>query len=169
MARQILVFLRRDEKMEEVIPCIEKIARPGMKIVFLVHSAKDGFASIDDCQIGPGPEVETTLGSSGMAQAVDLQQQKRLTEEKVLPACRRLLKMGVGVGVDVYTGSLRKSLGRYTSNGDVDVLMMPAGLGLKVMKFLHGRFSYQRLFQATAASPMFVSYGEASGAAHARN
>ena len=167
MARQILVFLRRDEKMEEVVPCIEKIARPGMKIVFLVHSAKDGFASMDDCDSGLGPEIETTLTSSRMA--VDLQQQKRSTEEKVLPACRALLKMGVGVGVDVYTGSLRRSIGRYTANGDVDVLMMPAGLGLKVMKFLHGRFSYQRLFQATAASPMFVSYGEASGAAHARH
>jgi hypothetical protein len=43
MNKNILVPLGRYDRSEEMIPYIEKIARPGMKVVFLVRYPVDGF------------------------------------------------------------------------------------------------------------------------------
>jgi hypothetical protein len=37
MSKKILVPLRQNDRTEEMVPYVEKVARPGMKVVFLVH------------------------------------------------------------------------------------------------------------------------------------
>jgi hypothetical protein len=43
MNKKILVPLERYDRSEEMIPYVEKIARPGMKVVFLMRYPVDGF------------------------------------------------------------------------------------------------------------------------------
>ena len=43
MNKKILVPLGQYDRSEEMIPYIEKVARPGMKVVFLVRYPVDGF------------------------------------------------------------------------------------------------------------------------------
>lgn len=39
MAKQILVPLKEHDRIEEIIPYIEEVARPGMRVVFLEGQA----------------------------------------------------------------------------------------------------------------------------------
>ena len=43
MNKKMLVPLGQYDRSEEMIPYIEKVARPGMKVVFLVRYPVDGF------------------------------------------------------------------------------------------------------------------------------
>jgi len=45
MNKKILVPLGRHDRSEEIIPYIENVARPGMKVVFLVRYLVDGVGS----------------------------------------------------------------------------------------------------------------------------
>jgi hypothetical protein len=166
MARQILVSVRSEDELGEIIPYLEKIAKLGMKIIFLVHSMKHEGSSEDDCvSLGSDLEPEGPHAQPQATRSLEPQHHKLLTKEKILPACPALLKMGVGISVDVYARSLTRAIGKYTARSAVDVLVMPAGNSLKILKFLHTKFSFRRLFQTTPASPLFVSYSQASGAA----
>src|SRR5678815_767215 len=43
MRKKILVPLAQNDRAEEMIPYVEKVARPGMNVVFLVRYPVDGF------------------------------------------------------------------------------------------------------------------------------
>src|SRR5262249_21138997 len=43
MSKKLLVPLGRHDRSEEMIPYIESVARPGMKVVFFVRYPVDGF------------------------------------------------------------------------------------------------------------------------------
>jgi hypothetical protein len=43
MAEKILVPLKRHDRVEEMIPYIEKVTQPGTSVVFLVHHPASGF------------------------------------------------------------------------------------------------------------------------------
>ena len=43
MNKKILVPLAQSDRAEEMIPYVEKVARPGMEVVFLVRYPIDGF------------------------------------------------------------------------------------------------------------------------------
>jgi hypothetical protein len=43
MAEKILVPLKRHDRVEEVIPYIEKVTQPGTSVVFLIHHPVNGL------------------------------------------------------------------------------------------------------------------------------
>ena len=43
MAAKILVPLKKHDRVEEIVPYIEKVAEPGASVVFLVHHPVNGF------------------------------------------------------------------------------------------------------------------------------
>ena len=43
MAKQILVPISRNDRVKEMIPYVERVAQPGMKVVFLVRYPVDSF------------------------------------------------------------------------------------------------------------------------------
>jgi 23S rRNA C2498 (ribose-2'-O)-methylase RlmM len=43
MAAQILVPLKKHDRIEEIVPYIEKVTEPGASVVFLVHHPVNGF------------------------------------------------------------------------------------------------------------------------------
>jgi len=79
-----------------------------------------------------------------------------LAQQKVFHTCEALHKLGVKVAVEIYTGSLRKTLGRYLLGGDVDLIVMRPGIGHRIMNFLHGMVSIPNMIGQTGLSPVFV-------------
>jgi hypothetical protein len=135
MAGQILVALKRDDQVDQVIPYIEEIAKPGMQVVFLIHYPVDGFAWLQARQMVMETGMTGALVAQKMAERYAMEGQKRLAHRKLFPACESLGKRGVEVAVDVYAGSLKKVVERYTRNGSVHVVVMPAN-AFPVMRFL---------------------------------
>jgi len=159
MAKQILVPLKRDERVEDVIPYIERIVQPGMKVKFLLRYPLDGFdlalrASRAAGETGVGDLTEIRK----IAAAYTWENQQRAAAVKVFPACAPLQKKGAEVCVDVYTGSLRRIVRSHVSSGDVHLVVTWAGIGPGIMSFLRGAASKFGLAKRTAYSPMRLVY-----------
>lgn len=155
MADEILVPLKRHDRLEEIIPYIEKIARPGMRILFLVNYPVDGF----DWLSRYVTTMETGIRRPAVRQMVERytwEEQSRIAKRKVLPACKTLREKGAEIDVEVYAGSLRKIMRLRTLRGNVHLIVMRAGIGLRLSKFLGGTIPLFGLFSRPGFPPMLV-------------
>jgi len=120
VAGQILVPLRRNDRIEDVVPYLEQIARPGCKVTLLVHYSVE---NLDWFQ-------------SRLAASV-IEEQKLVAKKNTFLALEPLHQRDVTVALDIYAGPLKKVVKQYTRRGDVDLIMFAAG----------GRSWIGRLFQ----------------------
>ncbi len=154
MAKQILVPISRNDRVKEMIPYVERVALPGMKVVFLVPYPVDGF--VEHIRAGrftgetgiPNPEKVRKI-----AARYSWESQQQLARQRVFPACHALQKKGAEVTVDVYTGSLRKAVKRYALTGDVHLMMAHAGIGRVISRSLKNLFSILRSSRRPSFSP----------------
>lgn len=156
MAKEILVPLRGDDRIEEIIPYVEKLAQPGMRVVFLSRYLDDGFPWLHVYATTMGTGIRSMVAVKKMVERYSWEQQERLARQRVYPACEALRKRGAQISVDVYTGSLRKVVRSYTRNGDVHLIVMRAGIGLRMKRFLYGTFPIFSLFKRPSFTPMLV-------------
>ncbi|MGH7835006.1 MAG: hypothetical protein ACREQK_15285 [Candidatus Binatia bacterium] len=126
MKDQILVPLKRRNQIEEVMPYIEKIARPGMNVVFLIRAS---------CTNWPWTEALLAAMHTGNAAALqncdvilgfEYERQKRLAEESLQGFNQRLGRKGVQTHVRIYAGPLKRTLRNSTRNGNIRLVVMPA-------------------------------------------
>ncbi len=154
MAKQILVPLKRDDQVEAIIPNIERIAQPGMRVVFLLRYPLDGFqahirAGRATGETGiPKPAVVRTI-----VESYSLESQQRLARQRVFPACDALQKKGAEVAVDVYTGNLGDAVKSYTAKGDVHLILQRAGIGHLISRFINDMISVLRSEERPSSSP----------------
>jgi hypothetical protein len=86
-----------------------------------------GFAGIVDGSEG-------TAEANGRKESID--EQGLLTEHGVFLTLEALLKRGIEVSVDVYTGSLKKAMKSYTRRGDVNIVMKRLTRAATIVQFL---------------------------------
>ena len=128
MTGQILVPLRRDDRIEDVVPYLEQIARPGCKVTLLIHYSVQG---LDWFQV----KSTTSVGK----------EQKLVADENTFLALEPLRQRDETVALDIYAGSLRKVVKQYTFRGDIDLIMIGA----------RGRSWIGRLLQNYLLFPIF--------------
>lgn len=109
MTGRILVPLRRGDHIEDVVPYLEQVARPGCKITLLIHYSVQGLDWLQ----------EKSIPSVG-------REQKLATKNNTLLALEPLRERGVTVALDIYAGPLRKVVKQYTLRGDIDLVMVAA-------------------------------------------
>jgi hypothetical protein len=156
MAETILVPLKSHDRVEEVVPYIEKVTQPGTSVVFLIHRPVNGlkwlqaYCGIMQCGL------EKTMAIRRMVESYSMKMRSQLAHQKVFHTCEALHRLGVKVAVEIYTGSLRKTLRGYVLGGDVDLVLMRPGIGHRIMNFLQGMVSIRNMIRRTAFSPVFV-------------
>jgi hypothetical protein len=106
--------------MEDVIPYVEQIARPGCKVTLLIHYSVEG---LDWLQSKSLPSV--------------IQEQKLVAKKNTFLALEPLRARDVMVALDIYAGPLRKVVKQYTLRGDIDLVMIVAGSRSRIGKLLH--------------------------------
>lgn len=156
MAGQILVALNRHDRIQEILPYIEEIAKPGMRIVFLIPYPVELWLYLRDHWVTTESPTKAMLEGRKIMERYSWELQRGLAEQRVFPAREALRKRGVEIAVDIYTGSLRKVVESYTHDGDVHVIMMRAGIGLRIMGFLHGISPLFRLFKRPSFSSVLL-------------
>ena len=119
MTGQILVPLRRNDKIEDVVPYLEQIARPGSRVILLIHYSVEG---LDWLQSKSLPSV--------------IKEQK-LVDKNTFLALEPLRERDVMVALDIYAGPLRKVVKQYTLRGDIDLVMIVAGSRSWIGRLLH--------------------------------
>jgi hypothetical protein len=156
MAEKILVPLKKDDRPEEFIPYIQKVTQPGASVVFLVHHPVNSlkwlqaYCGVMECGL------ETTMAMRRMFESYSMNTRKQLAQQKVFYTCEALHRLGVKVGVEIYTGSMRKALSNSVFGKDVDLIVMRPGVGRRIMNFLQGMASIRDLIRRTAFSPVLV-------------
>ena len=154
MAKQILVPLKRDDRVEEIIPYVEKVAQPGMKVVFLLRYPGEDLGRIFAlCAKMEGRKPERLAATRQLTDIYSWEGNLERANRKVSSAVEVLRRKGTEAVVDVYTGSLRKAVRSYTVNGDVDLIVTPAGMGTRIARFLSGTISLMQAFKRPNFSP----------------
>ncbi len=136
MAGQILVPLKRHDRIEEIVPYLEKVANVGMRVVFLIPYPVDPWFHLRDHWVTTESAREAMLAGRRIMERYSWEVQRGLAEQKVFPAQKALHRKGVEVAVEVCTGSLRRVLRDYAANRDVHLIMVRAGSGHPLMRFL---------------------------------
>src|SRR5215510_15718459 len=156
MAETILVPLKRHDRVEEVVPYIEKVTQPGTSVVFLIHHPVNSFKWLQAYCGVMGCGLERTVAIRRMVESYSVKMRTQLAQQKVFHICEALHKLGVKVAVEIYTGSLRKTLRRYVLGGDVDLIVMRPGIGHRIMNLLHGAVSVSSVFSRSFSSSMLL-------------
>ena len=110
MTGQILVPLRRNDRIEDVVPYLEQIARPGSRVILLIHYSVEGL---------------DWLQSKSMSSVI--KERKLVADKNTFLALEPLRERDVMVALDIYAGPLRKVVKQYTLRGDIDLVMIVAG------------------------------------------
>jgi hypothetical protein len=161
-----LVALKSEDRLSQMIPYIEKIAQPGMKVVFLIRfspqtaSNASGHNSIElkcleESRFFEGELEKPRFTERNFRETQSLEEQRLSAEHKVFLALEALLKRGIEITVDVYTGSLRRAVKSYVCKGDVHLIVMRARKEM-MMDFLQKAFPIFGLFKQPTFSPVRV-------------
>jgi hypothetical protein len=151
MNKKILVPLGHYDRTEEMIPYIEKVARPGMQVVFLVRYPVDGFIWAKE-EYG----LRAALEAKELVHYYSWEGNLENAKKRVAPACEALRAKGIEAAVDVYAGSLKKAVRNHTLNGDVHLIMTRAGLGDWIARLFDGTNSVFKWFKRPSFSPVML-------------
>jgi hypothetical protein len=151
MNKKILVPLGQNDRTDEMIPYVEKVARPGMNVVFLVRYPVDGFIWGKE-EFG----MKAALEAKKLVSYYSWEENLQRAERKVSSVCAALRSKGVEAAVDVYAGSLRKAVRSHTLNGDVHLIMTCAGVGDWIARLFDGTGSVFKWFNCPSFSPVLL-------------
>ena len=155
VTEQILVPLRRRDRVEEFLPYVEDIARPGMTVVFLVHLGRNGFKELTDQLLAIHTGIQPELLPATMSEAHLSENRKRSAEAQISAACRLLRNRGVKIEVNVYAGRFQKIIGMYLQKQDVQFIMMRPG-ATRVMRYLRTWVSMSRFVKLSPVPPVLL-------------
>jgi hypothetical protein len=149
MNKKILVPLGRYDRIEEMNPCVEKVARPGMKVVFLVSYPVDGFRWPKE-EVGMRAAFEATKVASCYSWEANLERAKK----KIAPAAEAFHVKGIEVAVEVYTGSLNRAVRVHAAGDDVHLIMTRAGIADWIARLFNGTLPILQLFTRDNFTPI---------------
>jgi hypothetical protein len=151
MSKKILVPLGQYDRSEEMVSYIENVARPGMKVVFLVRYPVDGIHWQKE-EYGMRAALEAKKLVNYYSWEGNLEKAKK----QVAPVCEALRTKGIETAVDVYAGSLKKAVRSHTLNGDVHLIMTRAGIGNWIARLFDGTNSVFKWFKRPSFSPVML-------------
>jgi hypothetical protein len=151
MNKKILVPLGRYDRSEEMIPYIENVAKPGMKVIFLVRYPVDGFVWAKE-EYGMRAALKAKKSVNYYSWAGNLENAK----QHVAPACEALRAKGIEASLDVYTDSLKKAVRSHMLSGDVHWILTRAGIGDWIARLFDGTTSVFKWFRRPSFSPVLL-------------
>lgn len=152
MRKKILVPLGQSDRVEEMIAYFDRVARPGMKVVFLMRYPVGGIRwPTKEPDRETGAEVKELLDHYCWEANV-----KRANAE-VVPAVEALGTKGVEAAVEVYAGSLKKAIRNHALTGDVLLIMTRAGIAAWGLGFLKSAGSVFSGVRRSRLSPVLLT------------
>jgi hypothetical protein len=156
MSNQILVPMKRGERMEEIIPYLKQIVREGMKVVFLIPYPVKLWVYLRDHWVATESVREAVLSGGKIMDQYSWDLQQELAEQQISLARRLLQNPEVELAVDVYAHSLRRVIEDYTATGDVYLIMMRARSGLRILKSLCDTMALFGFFRQSTLPPVLL-------------
>jgi hypothetical protein len=151
MNKQILVPMKRSDRAGDLIPYVEKVSRPGIKVIFMVPYPTDGFCW-----------AREEFGRKAIEQAKKLADYYRWetnvekAKDRIAPLLKSLTAKGIEVEGDLYAGSMRSAVEDYAAKGDVHLIVTSASIGQRIAGVFNGSNSLFDLFKRPALSPVLL-------------
>jgi hypothetical protein len=136
MAGEILVALKRYDRVEEIIPYLEEVAKPGMRVVFLLRYPVHSSNYFSDHWITTESRTKAALEGRKVIERYSWRRQKELAERKLLAAREAFRKMGVETAVEIYAGSLRRVVSDYAAKENSYLIVTQTRKCFPLMRFL---------------------------------
>jgi hypothetical protein len=148
MSRQLLVPIKGRDRIEDLLPYLEDLARPGMKIVFLVHFGVNRFADL----AGQLLEIQGGLPTKFTADSVVPQANFTRRVERASQVLRR---RGVRIEVKFYSGRWLSIL-RECQEADTHRLIVMRPGQPQVWRWLRNLFSKLQFTRTSPAMPVLL-------------
>jgi hypothetical protein len=136
MAKTILVVLNAEDDIHVLLRRLEKVVKPGNRIVFLVEYQYDIpswlLAHVTLLQTG----LDNGLACQERREWLSWDEQKTQIENVAEPVRRLFSRMGVEVCVDLYSGSLNRILRRYLEPGEVALILVGTTSWMRRLKIV---------------------------------
>ena len=126
MKKQILVALRSENPLCEIMPYLDAVTRPNTTVVLLIPYYKVSRrlqAWGDSREKTHGAGETMSAWSSYPERESSEDEKKRLTELRVALTEQAMRKKGVEIVTDIYRGRLRKVIKGYMRNGEVHLII----------------------------------------------
>jgi hypothetical protein len=143
--------MKRSDRAKDLVPYVEKVSRPGMKVIFMVPYPTDGFCW-----------AREEFGRKAIEQAKRLADYYRWdtnvqkARDRIAPLLKSLTAKGIEVEVDLYAGSMRSAVRNYAAKGDVHLIVTSASIGQRIAGVLNGSNSLGDLFKRPVLSPVLL-------------
>ena len=152
MNKIILVPMRRDDRVEDLLPYVEEVARSGMKAVFMVPYPVDGFRwTREDCGRRAIDE------GIRLADYYNWDTNLQKTRVRMAPAMEVLSAKGIETGVELYAGNMGRAIREYTGKDDVHLIVTRAGIGQRFAGLFGGANALLHLFRRPSFCPVLVT------------
>jgi hypothetical protein len=122
MGNYILVPLKTNDRIEEIIPRIVEVVQTGMTVIFLTPYQPNGF--FKNRRIRAGLSAKGMLTDGKALKKYSYEEQTRLADERISLARDALHGRGVRVIAYVYMDSLVNLLKCYRRNGGIHRVLM---------------------------------------------
>jgi hypothetical protein len=155
MSEKIAVILKRRDRIEEILPYIVNIARPGMRVLLLVPYPVDSWCYLRDHWVN----TDSTAAAKSAGREISCRYawhiQTEMAERKLAPAAEALRRLQIDVGVRLYTGSLSRAAKACKENGEAHLIMVSLA-GDTLWKRLAGKIPGVGLMGRRRFSPVML-------------
>ena len=151
MAKQILVPMKRNDRVEDFIAYIEKVARPGMKVVFMVRYPVDGLRWSNE-EFG----IKAIRDGISLANSYTWANCQKEAKERVSRASTALPARKIEVETNLYAGSIRSAVHERMTKGGVHLIVTRAGILEKIARLFNGTNSLLDLFKQPVESAVLM-------------
>ena len=156
MHGQIIIPLTGTDRVDEVLPYLERVAQPGIKVVFLVHVGLSRFNEITRqlLAIHTGLIAGCSPGHTGGIDFID--ERLRAAEDKIITACAALRKNGTEIIVSVFSCSVRKMVREYARREEIHLVMMRGNNGNCLTRTLRRAVSRLHILRRKTLPPVLL-------------
>ena len=116
---KLLLAMAGHEPVEELMPCLETLVRPGITVVFLLPYPVESRSYLLDHWLTTESVRDAMAVGRKIQRRYDWGAQNELARQIVAPAAAALEATGVRVEVHLYSGSRAKVLKKYTVDKDI--------------------------------------------------
>ena len=125
MPGQIFVPLGKRDRIEEIIPYLDVLARPPMQVVVLTpYREKVSWMKVQLTAMQTGTKAITTI--TALTANASREAHLRSVEERILQGRQALQKKGMTVVIHCYSGSLRNAITNLR-DADHEMIAYPRG------------------------------------------
>jgi hypothetical protein len=139
MAKKIFIVLSRRDRLDDIVPYILNVARPGMTGVFLVPYPIDSRTYFRDHWIATESRAQAERAGKEIIRRYSWTVQTRLAQRKIAGAAETLRRAGIDVSVRLYSGSRTRAVKACKEKDESRIVMISAARA-QLWNRLTGRF-----------------------------